>query len=104
MNLPSAQVETLLKDQDPPKSTAQAPTSFQGQTQNTYQDGFGPSNTLPMADSMPQMYSTSGASPQDPIIPDSLNMGLDEDFSWEMIGLGLDEPLPQQDIIDELFD
>jgi hypothetical protein len=24
------------------------------------------------------------------------------DFSWEMIGLGLEEPLPSQDVIDEL--
>ena len=24
------------------------------------------------------------------------------DFPWEMIGLGLDEPLPPQDVMDEL--
>lgn len=24
-------------------------------------------------------------------------------FSWEMIGLGLEEPLPAQDVIDELY-
>lgn len=28
--------------------------------------------------------------------------GLDNTFSWEMIGLGLDEPLPTQDVIDDL--
>lgn len=28
--------------------------------------------------------------------------GLGETFSWEMIGLGLDEPLPTQDVIDDL--
>lgn len=28
--------------------------------------------------------------------------GLGEAFSWEMIGLGLDEPLPLQDVIDDL--
>jgi hypothetical protein len=52
-------------------------------------------------------FSSAGPSislPQDPIMPDaSLAMGLDDDFSWEMIGLGLDEPLPQQDFIDELL-
>lgn len=25
------------------------------------------------------------------------------EFQWEMIGLGLEEPLPTQDIIDELY-
>lgn len=28
--------------------------------------------------------------------------GLGETFCWEMIGLGLDEPLPTQDVIDDL--
>ena len=36
--------------------------------------------------------------------PNNLNMGItmDPTFTWEMIGLGLDEPLPPQDTIDEL--
>lgn len=29
--------------------------------------------------------------------------GLNGDFSWEMISLGLEEPLPTQDVIDELY-
>ena len=28
--------------------------------------------------------------------------GVDNNFSWEMIGLGLEEPLPPQETIDEL--
>ena len=28
--------------------------------------------------------------------------GVDNNFTWEMIGLGLEEPLPPQDTIDEL--
>jgi hypothetical protein len=28
--------------------------------------------------------------------------GVDNNFTWEMIGLGLEEPLPHQDTIDEL--
>ncbi len=35
----------------------------------------------------------------------SMNMGMnidDTNFTWEMIGLGLDEPLPPQETIDEL--
>ena len=40
-------------------------------------------------------------------IPDLLghsneDIGLGNTFSWEMIGLGLDEPLPTQDVIDDL--
>jgi hypothetical protein len=30
------------------------------------------------------------------------DLGSGNDFSWEMIGLGLEEPLPAQDVIDEL--
>lgn len=49
-----------------------------------------------------------GDSPQ-PVMEDmafdpNLNMGMtvDPTFTWEMIGLGLDEPLPPQETIDEL--
>lgn len=28
--------------------------------------------------------------------------GMDNSFTWEMIGLGLEEPLPPQETIDEL--
>lgn len=30
-------------------------------------------------------------------------LGISEEFSWEMIGLGLEEPLPNQDVIDDLY-
>lgn len=30
-------------------------------------------------------------------------VGIAEEFSWEMIGLGLEEPLPNQEVIDELY-
>ena len=33
----------------------------------------------------------------------SMSFGLDDNFSWEMIGLGLEEPLPTQEAIDELY-
>ena len=29
--------------------------------------------------------------------------GNSEDLSWEMIGLGLEEPLPHQDMIDDMY-
>ena len=34
-------------------------------------------------------------------IPD-IGLGLDDNFSWEMIGLGLEEPMPMQEAIDDL--
>lgn len=34
----------------------------------------------------------------------NMSMGIDDNtFTWEMIGLGLEEPLPPQDTIDELY-
>lgn len=34
----------------------------------------------------------------------NMGMGIDDStFTWEMIGLGLEEPLPPQETIDELW-
>ena len=57
-----------------------------------------------------ERWEYSGESPQQPMetfgFPgDSLTgMGIeDNNFTWEMIGLGLEEPLPAQETIDELY-
>jgi len=34
---------------------------------------------------------------------DDFGINNNGDFSWEMIGLGLEEPLPRQDIIDDMY-
>jgi hypothetical protein len=55
-------------------------------------------------------WNFNGESPQNVPVDDfnfsnDLNMGvnsIDGNFTWEMIGLGLEEPLPPQDTIDEL--
>lgn len=39
----------------------------------------------------------------DPEIMPTLDLNLDESFSWEMISLGLEEPMPMQEAIDELY-
>lgn len=31
------------------------------------------------------------------------SLGFDDSFSWEMIGLGLEEPMPTQEAVDELY-
>ena len=39
----------------------------------------------------------------DPQMMNNLDLGLDTSFSWEMIGLGLEEPMPMQEAVDELY-
>ncbi len=40
----------------------------------------------------------------DPEYVPQIDLNLDQSFSWEMIGLGLEEPMPTQEAIDELYD
>ena len=42
------------------------------------------------------------ASPSANGVPD-IDLAIDENFTWEMIGLGLEEPLPTQEAVDELY-
>ena len=57
-----------------------------------------------------ERWRFNGESPQPPMdelaFPTDINMGMgldDSTFTWEMIGLGLEEPLPPQETIDELY-
>jgi len=57
-----------------------------------------------------ERWGFNGESPQPPMdnlsFPADMNMGMgidDNTFTWEMIGLGLEEPLPPQETIDELY-
>ncbi|KAI1456908.1 hypothetical protein F4805DRAFT_467748 [Annulohypoxylon moriforme] len=116
------QVETLLnKTQDPPSfnvspDTAKTPnvTFEQSRTQqapptpnfNVTNPSIGIANDRDM-----DRWRFNGESPQASGGLDdfnfngnmSMNMGgMDNSFTWEMIGLGLEEPLPPQETIDEL--
>ena len=116
------QVETLLKTQDPPagqsSETAKTPRAAFDQTPN--QIGAASANftvTNPSIaitgnrDLSDRWRFNSGDSPSAPNVED-FNfsehlpaMGMDQvdsSFPWEMIGLGLEEPLPPQETIDEL--
>ncbi|KAK5797763.1 hypothetical protein VI817_004054 [Penicillium citrinum] len=97
-----AQVETLLKGQDgdpiprtsPPQPQENAFTApLQDESILTLPDisNLGPElgNTMPS--------STNGAT-----AAQSNQMLFPSDPQWDMIGLGLEEPLPTQDVIDEL--
>ncbi|KAF2003242.1 hypothetical protein P154DRAFT_520195 [Amniculicola lignicola CBS 123094] len=97
------QVETLLKDQnstDHVKDTAK-PDASSAYVASTIQQG-------------PPDASGYLGGPVDPFTksispgPDGLNgaangHGADGEFPWEMIGLGLEEPLPPQDVMDDLY-
>jgi len=97
-------VETLLETRDsnenngprPPDSIRAVPQ------QQNYSEV--PSLRLPESENNPVSGMISPPSFVDPslgsMIPD-IGLGAD-DFSWEMIGLGLEEPLPSQDIIDDM--
>lgn len=108
----------MLKTQDPPVTTSEAvPTSFTGARAAVSGAGLQPIVT-------PDFQNTPGGllnglntenwrynkdSPQQPMddlaftTDMTIGMGLDDStITWEMIGLGLEEPLPPQDTIDEL--
>ena len=52
---------------------------------------------LPMTDIGPEMIPG-------PEYVSQMDLNLDQTFSWEMIGLGLEEPMPMQEAVDELYD
>lgn len=101
-----AQVETLLKTQDEPASRKQQ--------RKTGQDGsIGPGlDHIALGQDMqpapPRTFNMSNTSAPSQSLLDGTNTApapnviIEEPFSWDMIGLGLDEPLPAQDVINEL--
>lgn len=95
-----AQVETQLNKEK------EAPAGAQGNGMvPEYDIGVGRSmrNVLPH---MQQTIDRNDGPPQTEFPHTALGAGNampgEEPFPWEMIGLGLDEPLPTQDIVDEL--
>ena len=52
---------------------------------------------LPVTNMAPVMMPDKGFMPQ-------IDLDLEQSFSWEMIGLGLEEPMPTQEAVDELYD
>ncbi|KAH1627859.1 hypothetical protein KXX21_001015 [Aspergillus fumigatus] len=98
-----AQVENLLRTQEPSAAQTQEnhnhnPASNENEMTN-----------LPDVPLLPTDLNTSLSPPQ-PIVehqplsqaylPSELHTG--GNFGWDMLGLGLEEPLPTQDVIDEL--
>ncbi|EXJ58924.1 hypothetical protein A1O7_06354 [Cladophialophora yegresii CBS 114405] len=95
------QVENLLETRDAPsESTARAPAP------PAAADAFAPMPPLDMADVVDT--SMSGIMPDNNFTDPTLvglsdfTMNANDDFSWEMIGLGLEEALPSREVVDEL--
>ncbi|EHK40602.1 hypothetical protein TRIATDRAFT_148646 [Trichoderma atroviride IMI 206040] len=107
------QVETLLKTQEPPTKSPTKGIPIQVPSANSQTNG---NTSMPMP--APNMglggderwHFNNGESPQQGSMDDfsfNANMGMPVNnmpgnFTWEMIGLGLEEPLPPQETIDEL--
>ncbi|KAB2101599.1 hypothetical protein AG0111_0g10293 [Alternaria gaisen] len=101
------QVETLLKTQDTADSSKEAPRqdSASAYVANTInqalsnsRDGLNATNNFQAGTNASR---TAGASP----FQNAGTTGNDAETepSWEMIGLGLEEPLPPQEIMDDLY-
>lgn len=115
------QVETLLKTQDPAATTPELPqTNFVNGQRNVSGVSLPTVTAGDFHISNPALnigtgvdadrWGFNGESPSAPMdnmaFTADLNMGMgidDSNFTWEMIGLGLEEPLPPQDTIDELY-
>ncbi|KAH8735470.1 fungal-specific transcription factor domain-containing protein [Ilyonectria robusta] len=110
------QVETLLKTQDPvpvnnqPKGV-NIPMPARPSPQTAAPNLSIPNAPISMTgDRDMDRWQFNGESPQTGTLDDfnfnaSLGMGMNDvggNFTWEMIGLGLEEPLPPQETIDEL--
>ena len=113
-NALTEQVETLLKNQDP-LSDAQRKAPEDTLPQHFNMSTRTGATGAPSSDSInnnlsnidPQLLPPSAGPPTDPFIGvgmgGSMEPGGGEDqFSWEMIGLGLEEPLPLQETINDL--
>ncbi|KAK7422201.1 hypothetical protein QQX98_001724 [Neonectria punicea] len=113
------QVETLLKTQDPvPASNQSKGMSMPLPTRPSPQTTAAPNLSIPTApitmtgDADMDRWQMNGESPQTGALDEfnfnatmNMDMGIDNvggNFTWEMIGLGLEEPLPPQETIDEL--
>ena len=100
-DLRAEQVETLLKNNEPVEATQQGQSVYPDPSQQTAFQNV-PNISLPGSDDG-MLNSAAFGAPQMNMMPDpTLGLGTEEDFSWEMIGLDLDEPLPLQDVIDEM--
>ncbi|KAI9840058.1 MAG: hypothetical protein M1819_000251 [Sarea resinae] len=117
-----AQVETLLKAADPDDASAgnegvSYPNAIHHENQQSnilaapdfMNIAIGKHNRTGPMDRLTEHYNQAARQQPVPEMPipnplpdDVLTLGMEGDFSWELIGLGLDEPLPSPEVIDDL--
>lgn len=92
-----AQVETLLKSDAPPATIAAGGSeqTTKGNSERVVEQDERPSPAMPAQVSQPQSNST----PE--FFTDTAAFS-EETYPWELISLGLDEPLPVQAVVDDL--
>lgn len=98
----TAQVETLLKNQD-----ISDPTEPLSSASGVPSVSFPSAQGMALTESpnyMPQL-GTNNSLPdlQLGAMEDPLGIAPEEEFSWELISLGLEEPLPGREFIDEMY-
>lgn len=113
--LVTAQVEELLKKQEAGEMSSSASPVHEADNRTSDDlpgtSGFDANYSIDesvLVDAEPgleflQYREQTDLFPEMPII-DPAFATLNEGFSWEMIELGVEEPLPPQDTIDELYD
>jgi hypothetical protein len=106
----TAQVETLLKAQDP--DTTQRALPVPQSHDNAFSAPPNEESLLSLPDisglaaEMDGPMPTSNAASTSQLgqmFPPLPQPGIPNDPSWDLISLGLEEPLPTQDVIDELY-
>lgn len=116
MRVKTEQVETLLKTQEP-EQQQRRPSPANNASSQSFPSTSAPTSTnfiiesnlnsmndyaLPTETSMGGMATDYGADGMNFDHP-GMSAVPAEAYPWEMIGLGLDEPLPPQDTIDDLY-
>ncbi|KAF2731163.1 hypothetical protein EJ04DRAFT_584067 [Polyplosphaeria fusca] len=99
------QVETLLKNQDSTDQTKDSTRtdSTSAYVANTISQGLPESGYLAAGDKAGLTFPDSISPGPDGMSTSANTNPAEGEFPWEMIGLGLDEPLPPQDVMDDLY-
>jgi hypothetical protein len=99
------QVETLLKSQDSTDSSKDAPhqgaaSAYVASTINQSLPNGDFSTTAGSTQARTGVAGAPGDGPFQDVVRNKNTA--EQDCSWEMIGLGLEEPLPPQEVMDDL--
>ena len=99
------QVETLLKSQDPTDLGKDAPHqgAASAYVASTINQSL-PNGDFPNTACSTQTRTGGSGAPGDGPFQDAVRNKntTEQECSWEMIGLGLEEPLPPQEVMDDL--